>query len=149
MPVPPKQKVLVRKLIGVQLDTAPLRLLNTATEVLSDRDAQISAFKRSTEYNELLLSLIMKHADLRILMQRIEEAVATYFRCVILSHRWEVSTNGIIPVDKRQPMTSLANLQWGYNSYPRNSLSLIIPQGTAGTGKVYVRVHHPMNSLEQ
>ncbi|KAG0700213.1 hypothetical protein DFH29DRAFT_1056384 [Suillus ampliporus] len=77
----------IRKVINVQLDTAPLRLLSTATGLLCDREAQISAFKMSTEYNGLLLSLTMKHPDIR--MEHITEVVATYFRCVMLSHRWE------------------------------------------------------------
>jgi tetratricopeptide (TPR) repeat protein len=76
----------VRKAIGIQLDTAPLRLFNTTTGLLCDREVQISTFRTSTEYKELL-SLIMKHADLR--NERITEVVATYFRCVMLSHRWE------------------------------------------------------------
>ncbi|KAG1882428.1 hypothetical protein F4604DRAFT_425327 [Suillus subluteus] len=76
----------IRQVIDVQLDTAPLRLLNTATGLLCDREAQISIFKTSIEY-KALLSSIMKHANLR--MERITEVVAMYFRCVMLSHRWE------------------------------------------------------------
>ncbi|KAG0708171.1 hypothetical protein DFH29DRAFT_1065883 [Suillus ampliporus] len=76
----------IRKVIHVQLDTAPLRLLNTTTGLLCNREAQISAFQTSTEYKELLL-LTMKHPDLRT--ERITEVVATYFGCVMLSHRWE------------------------------------------------------------
>ncbi|KAG1726863.1 uncharacterized protein EDB91DRAFT_1350428 [Suillus paluster] len=84
---PSEGEGVIRKVIDVQLNTAPLRLLNTATGLLCDREAQISAFKTSAEYNELLLSLTMKHPDIR--MERITEVVATYFRCVMLSHRWE------------------------------------------------------------
>jgi len=40
----------------------------------------------SVEYKELLSSTT-KHADFR--MERIENAVEIYFRCVMLSHRWE------------------------------------------------------------
>ncbi|KAG0699364.1 hypothetical protein DFH29DRAFT_833817 [Suillus ampliporus] len=76
----------IRKVIDVQLNNAPLRLLNTDTGLLCNRDAQISAFKESNEYNELLLS-IMKHPDLPAECHA--EAVATYFRCALLSHRWE------------------------------------------------------------
>ncbi|KAG2352503.1 hypothetical protein BDR07DRAFT_1437368 [Suillus spraguei] len=82
-----KVEAVIRNSIDVQLDTAPLRLLNTTTGRLCDRGAQINAFKTSTEYNELLLS-IMAHLDLP--MRRIADAVvATYFRYVMLSHRWE------------------------------------------------------------
>ncbi|KAG2339439.1 hypothetical protein BDR05DRAFT_992075 [Suillus weaverae] len=77
----------IQRAINEQLDTAPLRLLNTATGLLCDRAAQISAFKTSTDHNELWLSLSMKRTDLRI--EHITEVVAIYFRCVMLSHRWE------------------------------------------------------------
>ncbi|KAG0693363.1 hypothetical protein DFH29DRAFT_1039696 [Suillus ampliporus] len=76
----------IEKVIGVQLDTALLCLLNTATGLLCDREVQICAFKTSTEYAELLLST-MKHPDLQ--MEHIAEMVATYFHCAMLSHRWE------------------------------------------------------------
>lgn len=76
----------IRKGIHVQMENAPLRLLNTSTGHLCDRDAHIDSFKTSTRYKELLL-LTMKHEDLR--MERIKKSVAMYFRCVMLSHRWE------------------------------------------------------------
>ncbi|KAG1738271.1 heterokaryon incompatibility protein-domain-containing protein [Suillus lakei] len=82
---PSKAEGAIRKVINDHLDTAPHRLLATATGLLCDREAQISAFKTSTEYNELLLSIMM-HPDLPI--EHIAEAVATYFRYVMLSHRW-------------------------------------------------------------
>ncbi|KAG1736630.1 uncharacterized protein EDB91DRAFT_1348004 [Suillus paluster] len=76
----------IRKVIDAQLDTTPLRLLNTTAGLLCDRGAQISTFKKSTEYNDLLL-FTMKNPDLH--PERIAETVTTYFRCVMLSHRWE------------------------------------------------------------
>ncbi|KAG2136852.1 heterokaryon incompatibility protein-domain-containing protein [Suillus cothurnatus] len=82
---PSRAESIIQKLVDVQLHTAPLRLLNTNTGLLCDREAQISAFKMTTEYKQLLLS-IMKHADLP--MERIADAVATYFHYVMLSHRW-------------------------------------------------------------
>ncbi|KAG1726887.1 uncharacterized protein EDB91DRAFT_1350447 [Suillus paluster] len=78
--------IAIRKVIDVQLNAAPLRLLNTATGLLCDREAQISAFETRTEYKELLLSS-MKHPGLGT--EHITEAVAMYFRCAMLSHRWE------------------------------------------------------------
>ncbi|KAG0699361.1 hypothetical protein DFH29DRAFT_55548 [Suillus ampliporus] len=84
---PSEAEGVIQKVIDTELNTAPIRLLDTATGILCDREAQISAFKRSTEYNELLLPLITKHPDIR--MERITEVVTTYFRCVMLSHRWE------------------------------------------------------------
>ncbi|KAG2339607.1 hypothetical protein BDR05DRAFT_615419 [Suillus weaverae] len=74
----------IRKSIDAQLHAAPLRLLNTNTGLLCDREAQISAFKMTTEYEQLLLSIM--HADFP--MERIADAVATYFRYVMLSHTW-------------------------------------------------------------
>ncbi|KAG1728177.1 uncharacterized protein EDB91DRAFT_1339328 [Suillus paluster] len=53
----------IRRAVLIQLDNAPLRLLHTTTGLLCDRQAQISAFKASTTYKELLSSM-MKHADL-------------------------------------------------------------------------------------
>ncbi|KAG2345397.1 hypothetical protein BDR05DRAFT_998531 [Suillus weaverae] len=76
----------IREVIHTQLTNTPLRLLDTTTGLLCDREAQISVFKTSTEYKELVSSTI-KHTHLR--MERIVEVVATYFRCVMLSHRWE------------------------------------------------------------
>ncbi|KAG1794120.1 uncharacterized protein HD556DRAFT_1443076 [Suillus plorans] len=70
----------IRKVINAQLDPAPLRLLDITTGILCDREAQINAFKMTTEYKQLRLS-IMKHADLP--MGRITDTVATYFRYVI------------------------------------------------------------------
>ncbi|KAG1774649.1 heterokaryon incompatibility protein-domain-containing protein [Suillus placidus] len=80
-----RAKSAIQKSIDVQLCPAPLRLLNTNTGLLCDREAQISVFKATTEYEQLLLS-IMKHADPP--MERIADAVATYFRYVMLSHTW-------------------------------------------------------------
>ncbi|KAG2160223.1 uncharacterized protein EDB93DRAFT_47699 [Suillus bovinus] len=76
----------IREVIHNQLTDTPLRLLDTATGLLCDREAQISVFKTSTEYKELVSSTI-KDMDLR--MERIAEVVTKYFRCVMLSHRWE------------------------------------------------------------
>ncbi|KAG1726964.1 uncharacterized protein EDB91DRAFT_899290 [Suillus paluster] len=76
----------IRNIIKVQLETAPLRLVNTATGLLCAREVQICMFEASTEYKELLL-WTMKHPALN----RIVEAVVTYFRWAMLSHRWEVT----------------------------------------------------------
>jgi hypothetical protein len=85
---PSKAESVIRKVIYAQLENAPLRLLDTITGLLCDREAQISVFKASSEYKGLLSST-MRHADLRLMMERIKEVVGTYFRCVMLSHRWE------------------------------------------------------------
>ncbi|KAG1758702.1 hypothetical protein EDD22DRAFT_182812 [Suillus occidentalis] len=76
----------IQKAINVQLDTTPLRLLHTTTGLLCDREMQISAFKTTTEYKQLLFS-VMKHSDFP--REIITDVVAKYFGCVMLSHRWE------------------------------------------------------------
>jgi hypothetical protein len=76
----------IRKAVCIELENAPLRLLNTSTGLLCNRVGQINSFKTSPEYKELL-SFTTKHSDFRT--ERIKNMVATYFRCVLLSHRWE------------------------------------------------------------
>ncbi|KAG2346767.1 hypothetical protein BDR05DRAFT_945754 [Suillus weaverae] len=76
----------IRKAVWIELENAPLRLLHTSTGLLCNRAAQINSFKTSTEYKELL-SFTTKHLNLRT--ESIKGVVATYFRCVLLSHRWE------------------------------------------------------------
>ncbi|KAG2348235.1 hypothetical protein BDR05DRAFT_507024 [Suillus weaverae] len=83
---PSEAECAIQKTIKAQLDNAPHRLLNTFTGRLSDQVAQINAFRTSTEYKELFSST-MKHPNLR--MEHIQNVVATYFRYVMLSHRWE------------------------------------------------------------
>jgi hypothetical protein len=75
-----------RQVVHVQLENAPLRLLDTSTGHLCNREAQINAFKKSTEYKEILSSS-MARAPLQA--EPIEEAVARYFSWIMLSHRWE------------------------------------------------------------
>ncbi|KAG2354570.1 hypothetical protein BDR07DRAFT_1429020 [Suillus spraguei] len=76
----------IQRAVWIELEYAPLRLLNTSTGLVCDRAAQISSFKTSAKYKELL-SFTTMHSDLRA--QHIKDVVATYFRCVLLSHRWE------------------------------------------------------------
>ncbi|KAG2360568.1 hypothetical protein BDR07DRAFT_1412015 [Suillus spraguei] len=76
----------IRQAVHAQLENAPLRLLNTSTGRLCNREAQIYTFLESTEYKQLLY-LSMIHAPLQ--PELITEAVAKYFSRVMLSHRWE------------------------------------------------------------
>ncbi|KAG2743238.1 hypothetical protein P692DRAFT_201795091 [Suillus brevipes Sb2] len=76
----------IRQVIDAQLENAPLRVLDTTTGILCDREAQINAFKMSTEYKELLSSTI-PHPDLD--RKRIEEVVRRNLQYAMLSHRWE------------------------------------------------------------
>jgi hypothetical protein len=83
---PSEAETMIGRAIYLKLDCAPLRLLNTSTGRLCDREAQIDAFKTSAKYKELL-SNTMKHVDRRV--ERIEDVVAEYFGYAMLSHRWE------------------------------------------------------------
>ncbi|KAG2365171.1 hypothetical protein BDR07DRAFT_1481719 [Suillus spraguei] len=76
----------IKRAVWMELEYAPLRLLSTSTGFLCDRAAQIQTFKTSAEYKELL-SFTTTDSDLQT--GRITDVVATYFRCVLLSHRWE------------------------------------------------------------
>ncbi|KIK37020.1 hypothetical protein CY34DRAFT_479952 [Suillus luteus UH-Slu-Lm8-n1] len=58
-------EIFIQEIIKAQLDDAPHRLLNTYTRRLCDREVQIDSFKTSTEYKELLSSILV-HEDLRI-----------------------------------------------------------------------------------
>ncbi|KAG2356034.1 hypothetical protein BDR07DRAFT_1424360 [Suillus spraguei] len=75
----------IRKVLNAHFDDAPLRLINTSNGRLCGREAQIDAFKTSAEYKELLAS-ILRNSDLQL--EHIKDVVATYFRWVMLSHRW-------------------------------------------------------------
>jgi hypothetical protein len=68
------------------MENTPPRLLDTATGLLCDRNAQIDTFTTSIQYKELLLFTIT-HAGLRL--ERIKRLVGMYFRRAMLSHRWE------------------------------------------------------------
>ncbi|KAG2151526.1 WD40-repeat-containing domain protein [Suillus clintonianus] len=83
---PSDVEYVVRRAIHSQLENAPIRLINTSTGNLCDRQAQIRTFKTSAEHNELLYSSIM---DANLQTKHIEEAVEAYFRWAMLSHRWE------------------------------------------------------------
>ncbi|KAG2148638.1 WD40-repeat-containing domain protein [Suillus bovinus] len=76
----------IRRAIHAQLENAPLRLIDTSTGRLCNRDAQINVFMESTKYKELLHSFVMR-APLQTKL--IKEAVIKYFSWVMLSHRWE------------------------------------------------------------
>ncbi|KAG2130300.1 uncharacterized protein EDB93DRAFT_84338 [Suillus bovinus] len=83
---PPEVDPTIRKVIDAQLDNAPLRVLDTTTGLLCDREMQIRTFKTSIEYKELVSSTIT-HGGSQ--MKHVEEVVKTYFSYVMLSHRWE------------------------------------------------------------
>ncbi|KAG2745440.1 hypothetical protein P692DRAFT_20741990 [Suillus brevipes Sb2] len=76
----------IRQVIDAQLENAPLRILDTTTGLLCDREAQISTFKMSTDYKELLSSTITC-SDFHT--KRIEEVVRRNLQYATLSHVWE------------------------------------------------------------
>ncbi|KAG2346472.1 hypothetical protein BDR05DRAFT_785480 [Suillus weaverae] len=76
----------IQRAIHGQLENAPLRLVNTFTGRLCDRQTQIDAFIKSEKYKEVLSSS-MAHAALQT--ETIRAIVAEHFSWVMLSHRWE------------------------------------------------------------
>ncbi|KAH7905601.1 hypothetical protein BJ138DRAFT_1094993 [Hygrophoropsis aurantiaca] len=76
----------VQKVIDVTIQNSPLRLIETATGWLCDRDERINAFKRTPDFKELISSMT---TDATFDHERIAEVVKKYFRNVMLSHRWE------------------------------------------------------------
>ncbi|KAI6096227.1 hypothetical protein F5141DRAFT_588373 [Pisolithus sp. B1] len=81
---PPGVKQIVQDIIAEVTQTLPLRLLNAYTGALCDRDAQISSFKDSAQYNELQSSM----RDSPECKQSIHKTVSKYFGYTTLSHRW-------------------------------------------------------------
>ncbi|KAG2339147.1 hypothetical protein BDR05DRAFT_631425 [Suillus weaverae] len=81
---PSETRAAIRRIIDAQLEYIPLRLINTPTGLICDRESQINVFESSTEYKELLS---MMHREPRI--KDIQDVVAKYFGYVMLSHRWE------------------------------------------------------------
>ncbi|KAI5980691.1 hypothetical protein EDC04DRAFT_3134378 [Pisolithus marmoratus] len=77
---------MVRKAVNDTLTAIPLRLLNTLTGILCDRDAQISYFECSSQYRQLLSLASM--CDGPQWEARMHEVVSTFFQYVTLSHRW-------------------------------------------------------------
>ncbi|KAG2344467.1 hypothetical protein BDR05DRAFT_188219 [Suillus weaverae] len=103
----------IRVFVDAQLENAPLRLIDTTIGLLCDREAQITAFKTSTEYKELLLS-VMKHLDSR--KEHIGEVVEKYFRCVMLSHRWDTAESPLHEIQGKivyelRPIGGIVKLQ--------------------------------------
>ncbi|KAG1789035.1 uncharacterized protein HD556DRAFT_828571 [Suillus plorans] len=103
----------IRGAIHAHLDTAPLRLLNTSTGRLCDRQAQITAFMESTEYEKLTSSL-MTHGHLQL--ECIKEVVVMYFRWVMLSHTWETKEPLLLDIQNKvvydlDPVGAMVKLQ--------------------------------------
>ncbi|KAI6143274.1 hypothetical protein BKA82DRAFT_2435625 [Pisolithus tinctorius] len=79
-------KQVIRDVAFEKLKAIPPRLLHTVTGFLCNRDAQISHFMRSQEYDQLLSSCAT--CDPSQQMKLIRAEVSKYFRFVTLSHRW-------------------------------------------------------------
>ncbi|KAG2095304.1 RNA dependent RNA polymerase-domain-containing protein [Suillus discolor] len=62
----------IRRVIGARLNNAPLRVLDTNTGLLCNRETQIDTFQTSTQYKALVSSTIT-HVDLHV--EHIEEVV--------------------------------------------------------------------------
>ena len=75
-------KRLIRDAIDATLETLPPRLLNTETGCLCGRDALVSDFESSEQYQELLWFADPCNGA------HVRKSVSGYFRYVTLSHRW-------------------------------------------------------------
>ncbi|KAG2361233.1 hypothetical protein BDR07DRAFT_1610267 [Suillus spraguei] len=129
---PSETEGIIQETIKAQLDDAPHRLINTSTGRLCSREVQISAFKMTAGYKELLSST-MKYADLRT--ERIKDVVAMYFRYVMLSHRWEGKEPLLHDIQGKvvydlDPVGGIAKLQ----SFCKTARDM----GTAGHGLIRV-----------
>ncbi|KAG0697521.1 hypothetical protein DFH29DRAFT_146281 [Suillus ampliporus] len=76
---PSEVQEIIRRVIDARLESAPLRLIDTSTGRLCNREVQINAFMDSTDFvfigDEPACSF--------------EEAVTKYFSRAMLSHSWE------------------------------------------------------------
>ncbi|KAI6046237.1 hypothetical protein EDC04DRAFT_2887918 [Pisolithus marmoratus] len=79
-------KQIIRNVVTEVTKTLPLRLLNTYTGALCDRDAQISCFEDSIQYNELLSSA--HDLDIPECKLSIRNTILEFFGYATLSHRW-------------------------------------------------------------
>ncbi|KAG0706487.1 WD40-repeat-containing domain protein [Suillus ampliporus] len=107
---PSKVEGAIRMAVQTQLDNAPLRVVDTTTGLLCDREAQISTFKTSTEYKRLL-SFTMKHPTLRT--ERIEEVVLTYFHYKVV-YKLE-SVGGIRKLQLFCQLARAAGYRWAWS----------------------------------
>lgn len=78
-------KQVARDVVFDLLQGLPVRLLNTHTGILCDRDAQLSHVENSPEYKQLI-SLTTLHGPQQI--EHIRTVISTYFQYATLSHRW-------------------------------------------------------------
>jgi tetratricopeptide (TPR) repeat protein len=75
----------IQEAIDAKLENSPLRLLNTLTGHVNNREAQINAFMNTAEYKKILSSS-MTCAPPQT--ESIKEEVGKYFSWAMLSHRW-------------------------------------------------------------
>ncbi|KAI6106803.1 hypothetical protein EDD16DRAFT_155649 [Pisolithus croceorrhizus] len=104
VPAPTSSNVekVVRNIIAETTKTLPLRLLSTRTGVLCNRDAQLSYFEGSAEYDELLSSSVRDGPEFE---EPIRKAVFKFFRYTILSHRWGCSEPLLRDIERKNIYT--------------------------------------------
>ncbi|KAI5990197.1 hypothetical protein EDD15DRAFT_1186031 [Pisolithus albus] len=123
-------KQMIKKAVSDKIQNIPLRLLHTPTGVLCDRDAQISRFEGSPQY-ERLLSLASSLDDDQIEAE-INNAISEYFEYITLSHRWGSGetllrdiegkniydldgTDGLVKLQKFCLVALRRNFQWAWS----------------------------------
>ncbi|KAH7904927.1 hypothetical protein BJ138DRAFT_1118949 [Hygrophoropsis aurantiaca] len=115
--------------IDKSLQNSPLRLIDTTTGYLCDRDERINTFKATPYFKELISSMT---TNVTFDHERIAEVVMKYFRHVMLSHRWEgkepllsvVQNKSVYDLEPVYPVTKLqrfcqtardAGYTWGWS----------------------------------
>ena len=101
----------INNIVSDVLKDFPPRLLDASSGTLCNRDAQISHFKNSQEYKQLVSST--SALDTLSQTARMREIVSTYFQYVTLSHRWGTS----------EPLLRDIKDQVIYNLDPNDGLS--------------------------
>ncbi|KAH7904324.1 hypothetical protein BJ138DRAFT_934634 [Hygrophoropsis aurantiaca] len=115
--------------INQSFQNFPLRLVETTTGRLCDRDERINTFKTTTYCKELISSMT---TDATFDHERIAEVVKNYFQYTMLSHRWEgkepllcdVQNTSVYDLESLYPVTKLqqfcrtardAGYNWGWS----------------------------------
>ncbi|KAH7903553.1 hypothetical protein BJ138DRAFT_1131315 [Hygrophoropsis aurantiaca] len=119
----------IQRAINKTLQNSPLRLIDTTTGRLCDRDERVKVFKGTPDFKELVSSTT---TNATFDHERIAEVVMKYFRHAMLSHRWEgkepllsvVQDKSVYDLEPVYPVTKLqsfcqtardAGYTWGWS----------------------------------
>ncbi|KAH7905814.1 hypothetical protein BJ138DRAFT_1164011 [Hygrophoropsis aurantiaca] len=119
----------IQRAIDQSFQNFPLRLIETTTGHLCDRDERINTFKATPHCNKLISSMT---TGATFDHERIAEVVKNYFQYAMLSHRWEgnepllsvVRNKSVYDLESLYPVTKLqrfcqtardAGYNWGWS----------------------------------